>query len=59
MLIIRIIDAPAAPSGKALLLCDERGEPLPNQVSSVVHNDLGGQTIDIRFAIDGEKVRFE
>lgn len=59
ILTIRIVDAPATPSGKAFLLCDEQGEPIPNQFASIVRCSLEGQTVEVSFAIDGEKVRFE
>lgn len=56
---IRIDDAPSVAGGKAIVLCDERGEPLPNQIASTTETEVGGYpSIQVTFAIDGETVRF-
>lgn len=58
-LIVKIVDAPAVPGGKAFMLCDERGEALPMQSHAVLDQGVDSATIMVEFHIDGDKVRIE
>ena len=57
-MIVKIIDAPAQPGGKAVMLCNDDGAALPQQISVIVDQPLGDATITVQFRIDGEQVRF-
>jgi hypothetical protein len=46
----------SAPLGVKVFLCDESGEPLPNQVSSVLSCSVDRDEITVTFAIDGRDV---
>ncbi|UZW54952.1 hypothetical protein NUH86_15975 [Sphingobium sp. JS3065] len=60
-LIVKIVDAAGAPGGRALLLCDERGESLPNQVALSLNQsgpaDLS--RVSVEFVIDGKQIAFD
>lgn len=54
---VRIIEDAATVSGKAIMLCDEAGEPLPQQISARVFYTAGAEaTISVTFFIDGKDV---
>lgn len=58
-MLIKIENAPSVAGGKAIMLCDDQGEPLPMQVRSVLSagvNEVG--EITVTFSIDGDRVRF-
>lgn len=58
-MLIKIEEAASVPGGRAIMLCDDDGNPLPMQLRTVVEagvDELG--TITVTFQIDGEKVRF-
>lgn len=60
-MIVKIMDAQGVPGGhKAVMLCDDNGDPLPQQVGGVLRNFVGAvPTIEVTFNIDGQSVRFE
>lgn len=56
-LIAKVCPAPGVPSGSAILLCDESGEPLPNQVAIETKTTVTDLTeITVTFIVDGERV---
>lgn len=57
-MLIKIIDAPAVPGGKAIALCDDAGELLPMQTRAVVENGIEEAAITVTFQIDGKQLRF-
>lgn len=57
-MIIRIDEASAVAGGRAVLLCDDQGEPLPMQHRVILDQAVGeGSTITVTFHIDGVLVR--
>ncbi|WP_298090452.1 hypothetical protein [uncultured Sphingomonas sp.] len=59
-MIIRIADAPAIDGARALLLCDDGGEPLPMQQATILRQQIGEMsTITVTFLVDGDAIRFE
>ena len=58
-MLIRIMDAAAVAGGKAVLLCDDDGKPLPFQIETMLHAAVGEHgSITVKFQIDGKKIRF-
>lgn len=57
-LLIRVVDGCNTAGGKALLLCDQDGKFLPNQVGATVKQDDGRTEITVTFLVDGEGVGF-
>ena len=58
-MLIKIEEAASVPGGRAIMLCDDEGMPLPRQIRTTVDTgagDLG--EITVTFSIDGEQVRF-
>lgn len=56
-LIIRTLQTPTGPK---VMLCDERGAPLPMQRETIVNCGIDQvDSISVTFAIDGEEVRLE
>lgn len=57
MLKVRIVDVP---TGKAVLLCDEHGQQLPNQVAVAIEHDAPDDLgrVTVTFAIDGRRVAY-
>ena len=56
--LVRIIDAPGCPGGKAVALCDDEGDMLPMQSRAVLDNGVDHTTITVTFQIDGNLIRF-
>lgn len=57
-MIVKVMDAPAVYGGKAVMLCDDEGKPLPNQVRSNLVCDVDKPSIIVvTFQIDGERVK--
>jgi hypothetical protein len=57
MLIVKVVEAAGIPGGSAVELCDEHGEPLPNQVSCRLEQAAGERSVlTVSFSIDGEKI---
>lgn len=55
---VLVVESAGAPSGANLMLCDENGEPLPNQQEVAAHAEAGGfPTISVRFVVDGKSVK--
>lgn len=47
------------PAGKKLLLCDEAGEPLPEQFAVSIDNEIDSiLSVTVSFYIDGEQIAF-
>lgn len=58
-MLIKIEDAPSVPGGRAIMLCDDQGQPLPMQSRVVLCNGVDEMgEITVTFRIDGEQVRF-
>ncbi len=58
-LIIKTIDAPSVPGGRALALCSEDGEIVGKQISCAVANEVDAiGIITVQFHIDGQTIRF-
>ncbi|MGV1682916.1 hypothetical protein [Sphingopyxis sp. NJF-3] len=58
-MLIKLDDAPSVPGGRAIVLCDNDGVPLPMQTRTVVDTNVGDfGSITVTFTIDGERVRF-
>ncbi len=55
---VMIKDAGAVPGGRAILLCDEHGEPLPGIVHVVVENGLRDARVTVTLLVDGDQVAF-
>jgi len=50
--------APGIPGKRAVMLCDETGEPLPNQVAVSLEQTVGEpSTITVTFRIDGDNIK--
>ena len=50
-------EAAAIPGGRAMMLCDADGEPVPMQTSTELRQAVGeASTITITLHIDGEQV---
>jgi hypothetical protein len=57
--LVKLIDSPGVPGGKALALCHADGEMLDNQFNVVVETGIGEcPSITVSFRIDGERIRF-
>lgn len=56
-MIITMQDAPAMPGGKALMLCQADGTPIPMQIAGVLNQDFDGVTFNVTLRVDGETVR--
>jgi hypothetical protein len=57
-MIIKIDEASAMVGGRAVLLCDDDGVPLPMQYRVVLDQAVGeASSITVSFHIDGDKVR--
>jgi hypothetical protein len=56
--VVKLIDAPAVPGGKAYALCDANtGVPLPSQRRCVVDNGISDlPTVTVEFAVNGQDV---
>lgn len=49
---------PSAGNGPVLMLCDEHGEPLPNQERVELYNSINDvPKVSVTFIIDDSKVR--
>ncbi|HMO74076.1 MAG TPA: hypothetical protein PKD48_01900 [Sphingopyxis sp.] len=58
-MLIKIDAASSVPGGKAIVLCDDNGSPLPMQSRVVLSNGVDEMgEITVTFVIDGERVRF-
>lgn len=57
-MIIQIVDAPAVPGGKALLLCDDSGKVMGQQLSCDLKQNLDGAELTVTFRVDGEHLRY-
>lgn len=56
-LTVHISEAAGVPGGRAILLCDYHGEPLPMQISHVLEQGVGESSIlTVKFVIDGKEI---
>lgn len=56
-LIVKVDEAGAVPGGRAILLCDHKGQPLPQQMSHILEQEVGECSIlTVRFRIDGKQI---
>lgn len=60
-LIAKIVDAAVVPGGRALLLHDEQGVALPNQLIATLEQPGPGErsSVTVTFVIDGDQVRLD
>jgi len=59
-MIVKLIAAPGVAGGKALALCDDDGEPLPEQIGCEVRSFAGEiPTVAVTFHVTGKAIRFE
>lgn len=59
-MLIKVCPSSVTRGRKALLLCDDAGEPLPMQFASELTQKIGDGTIfTVSFKVDGERLRFE
>lgn len=57
-MIIKIHQSAAVAGGRAIMLCDDEGEPLPMQTAVRLDQSMGDASqITVTFAIDGKLVR--
>jgi len=57
VLTVRMVDVPDARGGKAMMLCDANGEPLPGQTRCVLEQVFhGAGTLTVTFRVDGKAV---
>lgn len=57
-MLLKIMDAPSVPGGKALVACDDSGEVLPMQFACELEQVSGESVVvKVSFKIDGKKVR--
>jgi len=57
-LLVRIVEDCATASGKAILLCDQRGSRLPGQVRASLDQNADRTEITVTFLVDGDEVSF-
>ncbi|WP_010339901.1 hypothetical protein [Sphingobium yanoikuyae] len=56
-LLVRMVDTPEVPPGRAIMICDSEGNPLPNQLHTAIVNGLEERTIiTVQFIVDGERI---
>ena len=54
---LKIMEAAAVPGGRALMLCDDRGIPVPQQLACTIEQNLNSVTVTVVLRVDGEHVR--
>jgi hypothetical protein len=59
-MLVRFVDAPMVPGGRAVVICDDTGKPLHGQIGSILECEVGQQPrITVIFEIDGKKIRMD
>ncbi len=57
--VVKIIDAPGIPGGKALALCTEFGETVGMQTRCTIENEVAEiGVVTVQFYIDGDQISF-
>jgi len=57
-LLIKIVDAPMVPGGKAAVLCDAEGNIFPGQSRCALECEVGSPTVfTVSFEVDGKQIK--
>lgn len=57
-MIFKVMDAPAVPGGKALVMCHDDGTVVDGQIGAALDQEIGERVVvAVKFSIDGKKVR--